>query len=155
MFLSSPGPADVPRAAEKSVCGKGQCLHYTPRLPPPPHVHHLPGRHEGGGPGTQGSKVALENCMCLRQHTNTSECLHLVGNSHPISCPIRTTADGSCDSKAGAIQPVSAFPTAVLHSFYTPAPHKTLGNYKKLFCTAIHCFPHSPLSIFSLERKAG
>lgn len=120
----------------------------TPRPPPP---------WEARGRWTRdtGEQSGLENCMCLRQHTNTSECLHLVGNSHPISCPIRTTADGSCDSKAGAIQPVSAFPTAVLHSFYTPAPHKTLGNYKKLFCTAIHCFPHSPLSIFSLERKAG
>lgn len=40
-----------------------------------------------------------------------------------------------------------------LHSFYTPAPHKCLenknlpnfGNYKKLFCAAIYCFPHSPL----------
>lgn len=76
LFLSSPGPADVPRAAEKSVCGKGQCLHYTPRLLPPPHVHHLPGRHEGGGPGTQESKVAWKTaCVCDNTLIHLSVCI--------------------------------------------------------------------------------
>lgn len=67
LFQGSPGPADVPRAAEKSVCGKGQCLHYTPRLLPPHHVH-LSGRQKGDGSGAQGSKVALENCDSTRIH---------------------------------------------------------------------------------------
>lgn len=119
LFQGSPGPADVPRAAEKSVCGKGQCLHYTPRLLPPRHVH-LPGRQKGDGSGAQGSKVALENWICLQQHINASEYLHSVGNSDPISsCSIRTSADGFCGSKAGAILSASAFITAVLYRFTT------------------------------------
>lgn len=134
LFQGSPGPADVPRAVEKSVCGKGQCLHYTPGLLPPRHVH-LPGRQKGAGSGAQGSKVALENWICLRQHTDICESLHVVGNSDPLPfllhkdfCRWLLWFQSWSNTISFCLHHCCLEQVYYLHSFYTPAPHKMLGK---------------------------
>lgn len=96
----------------------------TPRPPP---------WQRGGGSQAQGSKVASENWIYLRWHTNASQCLHMVGNSDPIfSCSTRLLQMVSVVSKQELL--ASAFTTAILCSglplaqFYAAASHKMLGN---------------------------
>lgn len=82
-----------------------------------------------------GSKVPLENWIYLRWHTNASEYPHLVGQSDPISsCSIgllQMVSGVSKREQCDPFQPSARLSCAQLyrlHSFYTAAPRKMLGN---------------------------
>ena len=158
MFPDFPGPADVLRPLEKSICGKGQAAATAP-CPP--------SQQRGGGLWVQGSKTALKNWIYLKQHTIASERLHLLETvvpSHPslydlcrwfLWCQSRSNTISFCLHHGCAVSSFitcTVFTLLLLTKCLETKDVPNFGDYKRLFCTGSYCLP--PLLSFSQKNQS-